>query len=70
MSKNTIKITRKELYDKVWLVPMIKLSQDYNLSDNGLRKICYKANIPMPMRGYWASKQNGYGPAPEKLVGQ
>jgi len=33
-------LTRKELYDQVWSTPMTKLAKSYNLSDNGLRKIC------------------------------
>lgn len=53
----TITLTRKELYDKVWSVPMTALAKKYNLSDNGLRKICKKHNIPLPQVGYWQKLQ-------------
>lgn len=51
--------TRKELYDLVWLEPMIKLGARYNISGNGLAKACCRADIPVPARGYWARKAAG-----------
>lgn len=55
----TIKLSRKELYDKVWATPMIKLAKEFNLSDNGLRKICKNFDIPIPPVGYWQKIQYG-----------
>lgn len=55
--KNTF--SRQELYDLVWLKPMITLAKEFNLSDNGLRKICKKNDIPMPNAGYWAKVKFG-----------
>lgn len=46
-------ITRQELYDLVWAKPMVQLGQQFQLSDNGLRKICRKYAIPVPKMGYW-----------------
>jgi len=57
--QDIIILKRQELYAKVWETPMIKLCRLYNLSDNGLRKICKKMNIPTPYAGYWAIVQNG-----------
>jgi|GraSoiStandDraft_1057264.scaffolds.fasta_scaffold17632_2 hypothetical protein len=45
--------TRKELYDLVWTEPLIKLASIYHISDNGLRKICIRMNIPLPRAGHW-----------------
>ncbi|MCD0477471.1 hypothetical protein LPB90_03315 [Chryseobacterium sp. LC2016-29] len=56
---NIIKLSRKELYDKVWATPMIKLAKEFNLSDNGLRKICKNFDIPIPPVGYWQKIQYG-----------
>lgn len=56
---NIIKLTRTELYDKVWTTPLTKLSKEFNLSDNGLRKICKKFDIPLPPMGYWQKLQFG-----------
>lgn len=54
-----VQMTRKELYDLVWLVPMSVLCKWFGLSDNGLRKPCKSMNIPMPSLRYWAKRQNG-----------
>ncbi len=60
MGNETKKISRKELYNRVWKTSMTKLSAEYGISDNGLRKICKKHNIPLPGIGYWAKKAAGY----------
>ncbi|MDX9694305.1 MAG: hypothetical protein RBT49_00785 [Bacteroidales bacterium] len=51
MEKTTL--TREQLYDLVWSTPMIQLAKKYKISDNGLRKICRRMNIPTPDNGYW-----------------
>ncbi|WP_336703474.1 hypothetical protein [Chryseobacterium indologenes] len=56
---NNIKLSRKELYDKVWAKPMIQLAKEFNLSDNDLRKICKNFHIPIPPVGYWQKIQYG-----------
>ena len=48
MGWEKITYNREELYAQVWSEPMIKLAPKYGLSDNGLRKICKKLNIPLP----------------------
>src|ERR1035437_625244 len=53
------KLTRKELYDLVWAEPMTALSKKYSISDNGLRKICKKMNIPIPKTGHWQKIRYG-----------
>ena len=57
--KNSITIGRKELYEKVWSFPLTQLCKEYNLSDNGLRKVCIKHNIPLPVAGYWSKIKFG-----------
>lgn len=47
-------LTRQELYDLVWSVPMRKLAKQYEMSDRGLTKICNRHLIPVPGRGHWA----------------
>ncbi|MDF1592570.1 MAG: hypothetical protein P1P89_13725 [Desulfobacterales bacterium] len=54
-----VTISRKELYEKVWETPIVRLAQEYGLSDGGLAKICRKHRIPKPPRGYWAKKAVG-----------
>ena len=56
------KITRTELYDRVWTTPMHKLAAEFGLSDVGLAKLCRRHEIPVPGRGYWARLQFGQSP--------
>jgi len=56
---NKTQFTRKQLYDLVWSKPLSHLAKDYNISDNGLRKICKKHNIPLPKMGHWQKIQYG-----------
>ncbi|WP_340111004.1 hypothetical protein [Maribellus mangrovi] len=55
-----ITFTRKELYDLVWSEPLIRLSKKFKISDNGLRKICKRMNIPLPTAGHWQKIKSGY----------
>jgi hypothetical protein len=57
--KQPIKITREELYRRVWETPMQRLAAEYGVSDNGLAKICARLDIPCPPRGYWAKIAGG-----------
>lgn len=52
-------ITRRELYDLVWSVPITKLAARYGMSGRGLAKACERADIPVPERGYWTKVQAG-----------
>lgn len=54
MGDGAKKVSRRELYEQVWAVPMARLAKEYGLSDSGLAKICRKHNIPRPPRGFWA----------------
>jgi hypothetical protein len=38
---------------------MIKLAEQFGLSDVGLTKICDRHRVPTPPRGYWAKKEAG-----------
>lgn len=52
-------LTREELHELVWSTPILKLSQEYGLSDRGLAKICARHLVPTPPRGYWARLEAG-----------
>ena len=58
--------SRIELYELVWAKPMTHLAKELGLSDVGLRKICVKYGIPLPLQGYWSRLQFGkQDPRPE-----
>ena len=50
-------ITRRQLYEMVWTDPLSRLAKKYDISDNGLRKICKRIDIPLPDNGYWQKIQ-------------
>lgn len=64
---------RQELYDLVWSKPMRDVAKDFEMSDRGLAKICDRADIPVPERGYWAKLQSGKKvvkrPLPPRRIG-
>ncbi len=51
---------RKELYDLVWAQPVTKVAKQFGVSDVAIAKACRKLKVPLPGRGYWAKKVNGY----------
>lgn len=67
-------LTRQQLYEQVWSIPMRVLAPKYDLSDVGLAKVCKKYGIPRPPVGYWAKVEHGkkvrqpkLPPAPEGI---
>ena len=54
-----VTLTRKGLYDLVWAEPLSRLAKKYKISDNVLRKICKRMNIPIPTMGHWQKIQYG-----------
>jgi len=57
-----VTLTREELYEKVWSIPMQKLAVEFGFSDVGFAKLCRRHKIPVPPRGYWARLQAGQTP--------
>jgi hypothetical protein len=60
MSQTRLRLTRAELYEKVWATPMRTLAKEFGMSDVGLAKTCRKHNIPVPPVGYWREKETCY----------
>ncbi len=63
----TVRITRKELYQRVWSEAVTRLAKEYGLSDVGFAKLCKRNKIPRPPRGYWARKAVGQKVSAEPL---
>jgi hypothetical protein len=63
-----MKIKRLGLFELVWNKPMMALSKEFNLSDNGLRKICKKHDIPLPPMGYWMKLEFGKASPKPKIL--
>lgn len=55
--------SRQALYDLLWSKAKTEVAKDLGISDVALGKICKKANIPVPPRGYWAARDARKRPA-------
>jgi hypothetical protein len=62
LTKELAKLTREELYEKVWSTPCSRLAKEFGLSDVAIAKRCKKLAVPSPSRGYWARLQAGLKP--------
>ena len=60
MNRTRIRLTRAELYEKVWATPVRTLAKEFGMSDVGLSKICRKHDIPVPPLGYWCKTETGH----------
>ena len=65
---------REALYALVWTAPVMEIASRLGVSDVALAKLCRRASIPLPYRGYWARVEAGQcpqvsalPPAPEGL---
>jgi hypothetical protein len=58
-SPDVAKVTRQQLYEQVWSIPVTQVAKLYGLSDVGLAKVLKAHEIPYPARGFWAKKHNG-----------
>lgn len=56
----SVKLTREQLYERVWQTPVARLAAEFGISDNGLRKICKRLDVPCPPVGWWAKKAAGH----------
>jgi hypothetical protein len=41
-----LKLTREELYERVWATPLARLAEEFNISDAALAKRCRRPLIP------------------------
>jgi hypothetical protein len=60
MTGTRIRLTRAELYEKVWAAPMRAVAQEFGLSASGLTNVCRKHNVPVPPVGHWTKIEVGH----------
>ncbi|MGJ8724580.1 MAG: tyrosine-type recombinase/integrase [Roseibacillus sp.] len=48
--------TKAQLQKQVWRQPLIKLAEELDVSNAGLKKRCEKLGLKLPPRGYWLRK--------------
>ena len=52
-------LSREQLYERVWAEPLRIVAQSLGVSEFRLKKICVRAEVPVPDRGYWAKHRAG-----------
>jgi hypothetical protein len=57
-------VSREELYELVWSVPMNKVGEKFKVSGSYIARVCANLDVPRPERGYWAKL--AVGKAPDK----
>lgn len=56
---SVVKLSRKELYDKIWEISVAGFSKEYAIPYSQLMKQVKAANIPVPPSGYWTKLSFG-----------
>lgn len=61
---------REDLYRLVWTSSVSEIAARLGVSDVGLAKLCRRAGVPIPARGYWQRTEAGRAiePAPLREV--
>ena len=68
-SANPLRLTRSELYDRVWESPVIRVAEQFGITNFLLTGICRKHEIPTPPAGYWSKVAHDKAPARSPLGG-
>lgn len=63
-----IRLTREDLYQKVWAVPLKTAAQEISISAWSLANACRKHNIPVPSAGHWTKVELGQEITPPPLI--
>lgn len=58
---------REDLYNLVWTSPVSEVAVRLGVSDVALAKLCHRAEIPIPGRGYWQRAEAGQAVEPAPL---
>lgn len=54
-----VKLSRQELYDKIWEISVAGVAKEYDIPYSQLMKQVKAANIPIPPSGYWTKLSFG-----------
>lgn len=67
--RTRMRLTRGELYERLWREPARIVAPTLGISDVALAKICKKHQVPKPGLGYWAKVAHGHRPRRTVLKG-
>lgn len=52
-------VSREDLYERVWTIPINHLAAEYGVSGSYLARVCTALSVPRPPVGYWQKKAVG-----------
>lgn len=52
-------VTRRDLHDLDWSMPMKDAAASVSMSSGGLTRICHRHSVPIPPRSYWSALRAG-----------
>lgn len=61
-SSSSQTVTRQELYDLAWQMPMLRVAERFGVSSSYLARVFTELKIPRPAPGYWAQREFGKSP--------
>lgn len=61
-------VTRQELYDMAWSIPMLRVAERFGVSSSYLARVFTELRIPRPAPGYWAQVEFGKSPPKPSLL--
>ncbi len=50
---SVMELTREQLFRQIWSEPIGTVAERYDMTGNGLAKVCDRLNIPRPSRSHW-----------------
>src|ERR1700677_67397 len=53
MSEQSKRISRQELYEKIWIAPLKKVAEELETTYAELARVCDELNVPKPTHGHW-----------------
>lgn len=53
------KLTRGELYRRIWETPLIRVAAEFGVTNFLLSALCQRHDIPTPPAGYWSKLAHG-----------
>ena len=55
----SVSLHRRELYRMVWSEEPAQLCAIYDITERGLKAICYRLAVPVPEKAHWKKLQHG-----------
>lgn len=56
-----MKVTREQLHDLVWSMPMTEIARQSGVRDQHIARACDGADVARPRAGYWQKVEHGKG---------